>query len=106
NTRRTIIDKFGWSKEEFRVKVENVFKPVNVALTRAKVPPQKIIIFDSAFDHCIPKTARDALWKALGQPERYSFLYGHKTSFLSMTPLGFNFMRGKIYEFFGARGTL
>ncbi|MDH3691016.1 MAG: hypothetical protein OEU36_16330, partial [Gammaproteobacteria bacterium] len=47
NTRREIIDKFGWSKEEFRVKVENVFKPVNVALTRAKVPPQKIIIFDS-----------------------------------------------------------
>lgn len=104
-TREKIMRRLGWSKQKFEAKTEQAFNPVNVALSQARVPPDKIIVFDSAFDRCIPETARDAFWNAMGRPERRSLLYDHKVSFLSMTPLGLNFMRRKIYEFLEAQDT-
>ena len=54
---------------------------------------------DSAFDHCMPESSREALWEAWGRPERISFSYGHKLSFMSMTPLGFDYTTRRIVDF-------
>jgi hypothetical protein len=56
-------------------------------------------MFEAKYDTCIPKTGRDALWQAMGKPTRVILPYGHKTAFLTMTFLGFNTMRHKIYDF-------
>ena len=66
------------------------------------VATQLILMFDAQRDECMPQHARDDFWETLGRPERISFHYGHKKSFLAMTPLGFNYMRRQIYRFLEA----
>jgi hypothetical protein len=56
-------------------------------------------MFDADKDDCMPAESRDGLWEALGRPERYSLKYKHEKSFLAMTPLGFFWMREKVYDF-------
>jgi hypothetical protein len=47
----------------------------------------------------MPSVSREALWHAMGRPERISLLYAHNFSFLSMTPLGGSFATDRIWEF-------
>jgi dienelactone hydrolase len=98
--REKILKRFGWTAADYEQAIEPLFWPIDAANYPGRADPSRILIFDSHEDECIPRDARDDLWEALGRPTRISFLYGHKTSFLSMTPLGFNWMRREIYEFF------
>lgn len=61
--------------------------------------PERILLFDARYDTCMPERAREDLWKAMGRPERYTMHYGHKSAFLAMTPLGWNFIRRKTADF-------
>jgi hypothetical protein len=61
--------------------------------------PNKILMIDSYFDDCMPESARAALWEVTGHPQRITLLYHHRTAFYSLTPLGLNFTRRKIYHF-------
>ena len=47
----------------------------------------------------MPERSRDALWEALGRPERIGLQYSHKRSFLSMTPLAANYLCKQINAF-------
>jgi dienelactone hydrolase len=98
--RDEILQRFGWTAADYEQAIEPLFRHINATNYPGRTDPSRILIFDAHEDQCIPQDARDDLWEVLGRPERISFLYGHKTSFLSMTPLGFNWMRRKIYEFF------
>ncbi len=98
--RRKILKRFGWTTADYEQAIEPLFRTIDAANYPNRADPNRILIFDSHEDECIPRDARDDLWGALGRPERISFLYGHDTSFLSMTPLGFNWMRREIHEFF------
>jgi dienelactone hydrolase len=98
--RDKILPRFGWTAADYEQAIEPFFRPVDVANYPGRADPSRILIFDSHKDQCVPQDARDDLWEALGRPARISLLYGHKTSFLSMTPLGFYWMRREIYEFF------
>jgi dienelactone hydrolase len=98
--RDKILQRFGWTAADYEQAIETLFRPIDAANFPDRADPGRILIFDSHEDKCIPQDARDDLWEALGRPARISFLYGHNTSFLSMTPLGFNWMRREIYEFF------
>ena len=98
--RDRILDRFGWTAADYEQAIEPLFQPINAANYPGRADPSRILIFDSHKDKCIPREARDDLWEVLGRPARVSLLYSHKTSFLSMTPLGFNWMRREIYEFF------
>jgi hypothetical protein len=97
--RRKILQRFGWTVAEYEHKMADIFGYLNPTNFSGRADPSRLLMFDAHYDECMPKRARDALWYAMGKPERTSFLYGHKTSFLSMTPLGANYMRGKIYAF-------
>lgn len=97
--RDTITRRFGWSEERYRAQLESAFAPFDVARRSVKTDPRRVIIFDSFFDSCIPRTARDSLWEAMGRPERISFLYDHKLAFLAMTPLGANYTTRKLAAF-------
>jgi dienelactone hydrolase len=98
--RDKILPRFGWTAAEYEQAIEPFYRPIDVANYPGRTDPSRILIFDSQKDQCVPQDARDDLWEALGRPARISFLYGHKTSFLSMTPLGFYWTRRVIYEFF------
>ncbi len=98
--RDKILQRFGWTAADYEQAIEPLFRPIDAANYPGRADPSRILIFDSHEDECIPRDARDDLWEALGRPARISFLYGHKMSFLSMTPLGFYWMRREIYEFF------
>ena len=59
-------------------------------------------MIDAMFDDCMPHEARDALWEIMGHPRRITLPYWHRSAFYSITPLGLNFMRRKIYRFLDA----
>jgi len=98
--RDKILKRFGWTASDYEQAIEPLFRSIDAANYPGRADPSCILIFDSYEDECIPRDSRDDLWEALGRPARISFLYGHNRSFLSMTPLGFNWMRREIYEFF------
>lgn len=43
------------------------------------------------------------MWEALGRPERLTMDYDHRAAFYSITPLGFNWLRYRIWEFLKPR---
>jgi len=98
--REIILDRFDWTAEEYQTALEPICEPYDAAAYPGRADPARILIIDAAKDHCIPPDAREALWEVLGRPQRISLNYGHKKAFLSMTPLGFNWMRKQIYRFF------
>ena len=97
--RDKILPRFGWTAADYEQAIEPFFRPIDAANYPGRADPSRILLFDSHEDQCVPQDARDDLWEALGRPARISLFYGHKTSFLSMTPLGLNWMRHDIYEF-------
>jgi hypothetical protein len=97
--RNMVQQHFGWDLERYREELEPIFAPYNVARYAGRVEPENVLIIDSYYDTCMPRSSRDALWEAMGRPERISYEYDHKVSFLSMTPLGFYNMRHIIYDF-------
>lgn len=98
-TRKIIIGRLGWTHDIFEQKLAGPLTPINPASFPGKVDPKRVIIFDAAYDTCIPESGREALWQAMGKPERITWPYNHKMAFLTMSPLGFNTMRRKIYNF-------
>lgn len=98
STREAVIRNLGFSVVEYERTVTALFEGLDPTDYPNRVNPGSILITDAGKDDCIPREARDAWWEALGRPERLSFNYDHRRSFLSMTPLGFNFLRRRIYE--------
>jgi dienelactone hydrolase len=97
--RQTAKSRFGWSGQDYESRLAAIYGVFDPANYPGRVDPRRILIVDAAYDSCVPQSAREALWKSLGYPERVTFAYGHKSSFLSMTPLGFNWTRRKIWSF-------
>ncbi|MDH3671825.1 MAG: dienelactone hydrolase family protein [Gammaproteobacteria bacterium] len=97
--RKIIMSRFGWTKEIFQKKLEKLVVPINPVRFTGSVDPKRVLMFEAKYDECIPKTGRNALWHAMGKPTRVIWPYGHKMAFLTMTFLGLNSMRRKIYDF-------
>ncbi len=101
--REAILERFEWSVSQYEAVVAEVFRELDPAHYAGRVDPHGVLMIDAHHDDCMPQSARDSLWRALGRPERISFRYKHKMAFLSMTPLGFNFLRQRIYRFLDER---
>lgn len=91
---------FGWSQDDFEAQVTPLFLPIDPASYPGRVDPSRILLFEAARDTCVPEDCRVDLWEALGRPEKITLDYGHHKAFLSITPLGNNWMRRQIWEFF------
>jgi hypothetical protein len=61
--------------------------------------PSRVLIIEAAKDTCVPKRARDHLWRAFGRPERIAYLYDHRMAFLAMTFLGGHSLQRQVYRF-------
>ncbi len=99
DVREVITERFNWTVDKYQKFVEGIYHDLDPAIYISKANPENVLIIDARNDACMPESARDALWNALGQPERITINYGHKTSFLAMTPVGFNFLSGAIVKF-------
>ena len=99
NLRNAIIKRFGWNEKQYSDSLKGVFNPVNPAYYPGRVDAGNVLIIESLYDECVPESARTALWDSMGRPERYQFKYGHRMSFMAMTPLGGYFMRRVINDF-------
>jgi dienelactone hydrolase len=90
---------FGWTVDEYREFFKGLFDPADPVRFEGHYDPNKILMIDAMFDDCMPESSRAALWEITGHPERITFLYRHRSAFYSLTPLGLNVSRRKIYRF-------
>jgi hypothetical protein len=97
--RRHVLDSFDWTVDEYRAFFKELFDPADPARFPGRYDPTRILMIDAMFDDCMPESARAALWEITGHPKRVTFLYKHRSAFYSLTPLGLNVSRRKIYRF-------
>ena len=96
-------ESFGWDQEELAAQLEPITSVLDPANYPNRADPRRFLIIEANRDLCVPESSRDDLWLALGKPERISMNYDHEPAFYSFTPLGFNWMRRRIWDFFEAR---
>jgi len=101
--RSAITERFDWSRDQYERALEPIFMRYDPGGFPGRADPSRILLFDALKDDCIPQDPREALWNALGKPERFSLNYKHRNAFFSMTPLGFYWMRREVYEFLEER---
>ncbi|MCU0303622.1 MAG: acetylxylan esterase [Thermoanaerobaculales bacterium] len=94
---------FGWDSEELAARLEPVFAPIDAARYSGLVDPERVLIIEAGADGCIPERSRDALWRAMGRPERWVIGTTHKMAFLAMTPVNGNWLQQRIWEFLAER---
>jgi hypothetical protein len=101
--RERIARDFGWSAEDFEMRLEPIMRHVDAATYRGQADPRNILIIDASDDDCMAVECRESMWEALGRPERLTMNYDHRRAFYSITPLGFNWLRYRIWEFLEPR---
>jgi dienelactone hydrolase len=94
-----VAQEFGWSRDEFEQRLEPIFRAMDPARYRSRVDPASVLVFEAEGDPCVAETARAALWEAMGRPERYTVGATHRRAFLTMTPLYFNWLRYRVWDF-------
>jgi dienelactone hydrolase len=92
--------RLGWSDLHFERTLEKPLRPINPIRLASLLEARPVLLADSNVDAVIPPESRLALRRALGEPERIHFILGHRTAFLSLTPLGFDYSTRKIRRFF------
>jgi dienelactone hydrolase len=95
--------RFGWDTGAFQQAVKGPLAAVDPVRTAGNIDPAGVLYIDAGRDSCIPRSARDELWEAMGRPERVTLGYDHKKSFLTMTFLGFDRTTERIVNFLGAK---
>jgi dienelactone hydrolase len=99
HARERILEQLDWSLDQFERKLEKRLARINPARFAGMVNPSRILIIEAGADTCVPRTARERLWNAMGRPERIAYLYDHRMAFLAMTFLGGNNLQHQIYRF-------
>ena len=94
---------FGWTSDELKAAIKAPLSVVDPVLVAGSIDPADVLFIDSGHDGCIPQSARDDLWRAMGEPERVTLGYDDKNSFLTMTFLGFDVTTRRIVAFLDSR---
>ncbi len=97
--REHVRQAFGWTPEQLRSVIAAPLSIVDPVPVAGSIDPADVLYIDSGHDGCIPRSARDDLWNAMGRPERVTLGYDHKNSFLTMTFLGGNSTTDRIVDF-------
>ncbi len=87
-TRQHLLKRFGWTIDEFKAELRAPLAPINPVRFAGRVAPERLLVIEAAADTCIPPSSRERFWQALGRPERISYQYDHRATFLAMTFLG------------------
>lgn len=98
--RAHVLERLGWSAEKFESYLKGPLDSIDPVRYVGAIPPRPVLILDAARDDCIPKTARQDFYRAMGRPERLSIPCRHRTAFLTFTPLLFRHAVRRIARFF------
>lgn len=101
--RERTLKQLDWSLDDFRRRLGKALTTINPARFAGQVDPRRVLIIEAAEDTCMPRTARERLWHAMGRPERVAYLYDHRTAFLAMTLLGGHHLQEQIERFLDNR---
>jgi hypothetical protein len=99
DVREHVMSAYGWSLPRYRDFFDELFSPGDPLNYAGRYDPNGILMIDAQFDDCMPRVSRQSLWEATGHPRRITLLYRHRHAFYSLTPLGFNVGRRRIYSF-------
>jgi len=94
---------FGWDAEKFKSVVKGPLSALDPVRVAGRIDPAAVLYIDSGYDGCIPRSCREDLWRAMGEPERVTLGYDHRNSFLTMTFLGFDVTTHRIVDFLDRR---
>ncbi len=97
--RERILKHLGWSLDQFKRALEPALAPINPARFAGMADPRRLLIIEAGKDTCVPKSARERFWQAFGRPERITYQYDHRMTFLAMTPLGGYDLEHQVYRF-------
>ena len=97
--RQAFMPRLELTAEQFGEEFGRLFEVVNPSRFSGRRDPSTVLMIDARNDLCMPPESRDSLWQSLGKPDRYTIQFGHKDSFLAMTPLAFNFIPRRIRDF-------
>ena len=103
DARERILARFGWSLDQFQRALEPALAGINPARFAGMVDPSRLLIIEAGNDTCVPRSAREHLWRAFGRPERITYPYDHRVAFLEMTLLGGYDMEHQVYRFLDQR---
>ena len=98
-TRERLLDRFEWSIDDFKEALKAPLAAINPGRFAGRLDPDRVLVIEAAEDSCIPQSARERFWEALGRPERVSYQYDHRMTFLAMTFLGGYDLQRQIYRF-------
>jgi dienelactone hydrolase len=98
-TRERLLERFGWSIEDYKEQLKAPLAAINPARFAGRLDPERVLVIEAAEDSCIPESARERFWEAMGRPERVSYQYDHRMTFLAMTFLGGYDLQRQIYRF-------
>jgi dienelactone hydrolase len=98
-TREALLERFDWSIEDFKEQLEAPLAAINPVRFAGRLDPDRVLMIEAAADSCIPESARERFWQAMGRPERVSYQYDHRATFLAMTFLGGYDLQRQIYRF-------
>ena len=98
-TRERLLERFEWSIEDFKDALEGPLEAINPVRFAGRLDPDRVLMIEAAEDTCIPASARERFWHAMGRPERVAYQYDHRMTFLAMTFLGGYDLQGQIHRF-------
>ncbi len=98
-TREALLERFDWSLDDFKAQLKGPLEAVNPVRFAGSVDPARMLVIDAAEDNCVPPASRERFWQALGRPERISYQYNHRATFLALTFLGGHDMQHQVYAF-------
>ena len=98
-TRERILERFGWSIDDFKEELKAPLAAINPVRFAGRLDPDRVLLIEAAEDTCIPESARERFWQAMGRPERISYQYDHRATFLAMTFLGGYDLQRQIHQF-------
>jgi dienelactone hydrolase len=97
--RESVLEQLDWSLERFRSELKRELATVNPARFAGMADPSRLLIIEARDDTCVPQSARERFWNALGRPERIAYHYDHRMAFLAMTFLGGHDLQRHVYPF-------
>ena len=97
--RREVGARFGWTREQLVEKLRPLVEPIDPDRLGSQVDARRVLLFEAELDDCMPASARDALWSAMGRPTRITVPTTHAGAFLGLTFLRRNHMRHRIVDF-------
>ena len=98
-TRERLLERFDWSVEDYKEQLKAPLAAINPARFAGRLDPDRVLVIEAAADSCIPASARERFWQAMGRPERVSYQYDHRMTFLAMTFLGGYDLQRQVHRF-------